>query len=93
MALTKLQVDKAVPREDGKPLKLSDGMGLTLYVLSNGGKYWRFRYRWAGKEQTLALGVYPDVSLKLARERRDEARRLLLDGIDPNAQRKEDPRC
>lgn len=90
MPLTKLQVEKAIPRDDGKPLKLADSLGLTLHVMPNGAKYWRMRYRCAGKEKTLALGVYPDVSLKAAREKRDDARRLLANDIDPSTQRKEE---
>ncbi|MDW5418854.1 tyrosine-type recombinase/integrase [Iodobacter sp. CM08] len=87
MPLTKLEVDKAKPKEDGKVLKLADGLGLSLWVMPTGAKYWRFKYRWANKEKSLALGVYPEVSLKTARIKRDEARKLLGDGTDPNTQR------
>ncbi|WP_028454604.1 tyrosine-type recombinase/integrase [Chitinilyticum litopenaei] len=88
MALTKLQADNARPREDGKPLKLSDALGLTLWVMPTGAKYWRWKYRWGGKEKSLALGVYPEVSLKEARQRRDAARLQLAQGDDPSAARK-----
>ena len=71
-----------------RPRKLSDGGGLYLLVSPRGGRDWRYNYRYAGKEKTLALGVYPDVSLAKARERHLEARRLLADGIDPSAGRK-----
>jgi integrase len=70
-----------------KPYRLYDGSGLYLQVMPEGGKYWRWKYRLDGKEKVLALGVYPDVSLKSARERRDEARALLVDGIDPSLHR------
>lgn len=90
MALTKLEADKARPRTDGKPLKLADGLGLSLWVMPNGAKYWRLKYRWLGKEKLLALGVYPATSLKEAREKRDAARQLLSRGTDPGAKRKAD---
>lgn len=71
----------------GKARKLFDGSGLYLHVQSS-GRYWRLKYRYDGKEKLLALGVYPEVSLKEAREKRDEARQLLADGIDPSVQRR-----
>lgn len=71
-----------------KPYRLSDERGLYLEVTPAGGKYWRFKYRFEGIEKRLALGVFPDVPLKMARERRDEARKLLADGIDPSEHRK-----
>ena len=67
-----------------------DAGGLFLIVTPAGGKWWRLRYRMDGKEKTLSLGVYPDVSLKDARARRDAARKLLADGVDPSEQRKDD---
>lgn len=67
--------------------KLFDGGGLFLHVTPK-GRYWRLKYRWGGRERLLALGVYPDVTLKRAREKRDDARELLDDGIDPSARRK-----
>jgi len=72
----------------GTAAKHTDGQG--LYLLVNGvGKYWRFDYRFADKRKTLALGIYPDVSLAKARKRRDEARALLADGQDPGAAKKQ----
>jgi integrase len=71
-----------------KPYKLGDAGGLYVEVTPTGGKYWRLKYRIGGKEKRLSLGVYPDVPLAKARERRDEARRLLADGIDPSEHRK-----
>ncbi|MDR2626398.1 MAG: Arm DNA-binding domain-containing protein, partial [Zoogloeaceae bacterium] len=65
-----------------KPSKLADEKGLYLLVNPSGGKLWRMQYRFAGKQKTLAFGAYPDVSLKEARERRDEARKLLANGAD-----------
>ncbi|KIA80841.1 hypothetical protein QR66_08165 [Chromobacterium piscinae] len=86
MALTKLEIDRIEPGE--KQIKVTDGQGLYLLVMPNGAKYWRLKYRFAGKEKVLALGVYPDVSLKDARVKRDDARRLLADGQDPGEQKK-----
>lgn len=70
-----------------RPQRLSDGGGLYLHVAPNGGRYWRYNYRFEGKQKTLALGVYPDVSLVKARDRHKEARRLLVDGTDPSAKK------
>lgn len=84
--LTETAIRAAKPAE--KPRKLSDGGGLHLLVTIQGTRLWRIHYRYGGKQQTLSLGRYPDVSLKLARERRDEVRKLLADGIDPSAKRK-----
>lgn len=69
--------------------KLSDGGGLQLWVQPGGGKLWRFAYRFGGKQKLLALGAYPLVSLAGARMARDSAKRLLIDGVDPSAARKE----
>ncbi|BAZ94070.1 integrase [Thiohalobacter thiocyanaticus] len=71
-----------------KARKLFDGGGLYLEVAPSGGKWWRLKYRYGGKEKRLSLGVYPDVSLKDARDRRDEARKLLANDIDPSENRK-----
>lgn len=71
-----------------KALKLFDERGLYLEVSPAGGKWWRLKYRFGGKEKRLSLGIYPDVALKDARDRRDEARKLLADGIDPSEYRK-----
>ena len=80
MSLTDTAIRNAKPRE--KQYKLSDERG--MYVLiKQVGKYFRLDYRFGGKRKTLALGVYPDVTLKEAREKRDEARKLITDGIDP----------
>ncbi|WP_283743020.1 integrase arm-type DNA-binding domain-containing protein [Sideroxydans sp. CL21] len=83
MALTDIAAKKA--KASDKPLKLTDGGGLFLLVQPNGAKYWRLAYRFAGKQKTLALGVYPDVSLADARSRRDSARKLLANDTDPGA--------
>ena len=69
------------------PIKKSDGGGLFLQVNPNGSRLWRLGYRFGGKQKLLSMGIYPDVSLKQARERRDEARRLLAEGIDPSVHR------
>ena len=66
-----------------RPRKLSDSRGLHLLVTPNGGRYWRFSYRFNGKQKTLSLGVYPDVGLAKARARHLQARQLLADGFDP----------
>ncbi|HOY65496.1 MAG TPA: integrase arm-type DNA-binding domain-containing protein [Candidatus Ozemobacteraceae bacterium] len=71
-----------------KEKKFFDGGGLFLLVTPTGGKWWRLKYRFAGKEKLLSLGTYPDTSLKDARERRDEAKRLLASGVDPSEHRK-----
>jgi hypothetical protein len=71
-----------------KPVKLSDGGGLFLLLNPNGSRLWRLKYRFAGKEKLLAFGAYPDVSLKDARESRDDARRQLAAGNDPGQARK-----
>jgi integrase len=85
MALTDTAVRNAQPRET--PYKLTDGDGLTLLINSDGSKWWRLRYRIGGREKMLSLGVYPDVGLKRARERRDDARRQIADGVDPSSKR------
>jgi hypothetical protein len=69
---------------------LNDGRGLTLLVQSNGGKLWRFRYQFDGREGNLSLGQYPDTMLAFAREKRDDARKLLAAGINPSERRKEE---
>ncbi len=71
-----------------KPYKMSDAGGMYLEVSPAGGKWWRLKYRILGKEKRLSLGTYPDVSLAMARARRDDARRLIADGIDPSAHRR-----
>ena len=79
--LTDVAVRKAKP--ETMPYRMADGGGMYLLVQLNGAKYWRFDYRFIGKRKTLALGVYPDVSLLEARERRVAARKLLANGADP----------
>ena len=86
MALTDAKIRAAKP--DEKPYKLADSGNMFLLVHPNGSRYWRLRYRFLGKEKTLALGVYPEVSLSEAREKRDGARKLISDGIDPCEQKR-----
>lgn len=88
MPLTVTACKNAKPREDGKPLRLSDEKGMYLEVMPTGAKYWRLKYRFNGKEKRLALGVFPEVGLADARDKREEARRLLSEGIDPSEHRK-----
>lgn len=83
--LTDTQIRKVQPGE--KPLRLYDERGLYLEVSPRGGKWWRFKYSFNGKAKLLSLGTYPDTSLKLAREKRDQAREQLAQGIDPSAAR------
>ncbi len=84
--LTDLAIRSAKAR-DGRVLKLADGGGLSLWVLP-AGKYWRWKYRFAGKERLLALGVYPQVTARDARRLRDAAKRQLQDGVDPGTARR-----
>jgi integrase len=86
MYLTDTRVRNAKPQ--AKAYKLSDGGGMYLLVTPDGARYWRLDYRFAGKRRTLALGVYPIMTLSAARTGRDEARRLLTQDIDPNAAKK-----
>ena len=81
MALTDTRVRNAKPTS--KPYKLSDGGGMYLLVTPDGARYWRIDYRFAGKRRTLALGIYPSVSLSNARSRREDARALMAKDIDP----------
>lgn len=81
--LTDVAIRKAKPAD--KPLKLADGGGLYLEISPSGGKLWRQKYRWLGKEKRLSHGSYPAVSLADARQKRDEAKRLLAAGVDPGA--------
>src|SRR5262245_26964813 len=90
MPLTDILIKNAKAQE--KQYKLSDEKGLYLLIHPNGSKYWRFRYRFADKERILALGVYPEIPLKEARDKRDDARKLLRDGIDPSEKKKETKR-
>jgi integrase len=86
MPLSAVAVSNAKPRE--KPYKLSDDRGLFLLVTPKGHRYWRFKYRFDGKEKILAFGVYPDVSLADAREKRDAARKVVAAGEDPAANKR-----
>lgn len=86
MPLTDVKIRTTKPTE--KPVTLADERGLSLLVQPSGGKWWRFRYRIDGKAKMLSLGTYPDVSLLQARERRDAARKLVADGIDPSQNRR-----
>lgn len=86
MALTDTAIRNAKALE--KAFTMTDERGLSIQINPNGGKWWRLRYRFEGKEKMLSLGTYPDVTLKDARERRDAARKLLTDGVDPGQQRK-----
>lgn len=85
MALSDTVIRTARPRDTA--YKLSDGRGLSLLVNPNGSKWWRLRYRFYGREKMLSLGVYPDVPLKLARERCDDARKQIAAGQDPSVER------
>jgi len=87
IALTDAAIKNAKPRP--KAYKLSDGGGLYLEVSPTGGKLWRLKYRIHGKEKRLSIGIYPTIGLKEARARRDEAKKLLAQGIDPSAAKKE----
>ncbi len=83
MKLSDMKVKAATLPEGKKQLRLSDGAGLYLQII-NSGKYWRMNYRFGDKQKTLAIGVYPSVALKEARTKRDEAKKLLEQNIDPS---------
>src|ERR1700756_273098 len=80
------KVRSAKSRE--RAFKLSDERGLFLLVTPTGSRLWRLKYRLNGREKLISLGAYPDVTLKRAREKRDAARTLIADGVDPSVQRK-----
>lgn len=88
MTLTVNTIRSAQPREKG--YKLGDGKGLFLFIHPSGSKYWRLKYRFGGKEKSLSMGVFPEVSLKEARIRRDKARLLIAEGIDPSAKKQQE---
>jgi integrase len=88
MPLSDLQIRKA--KQKDKAYRLTDGWGLHLAVKPTGSKLWQLRYRFMGREKLLSLGRYPIISLADARKKRDEAKRLLEDGIDPSVQKKLD---
>ena len=87
MALSDTQIRNIKPLD--KAFKLYDSKGLFLQITPNGGKWWRFKYRFNDKEKLISLGTYPEVSLVKARTRRDEARSLIAENIDPSSDRKE----
>lgn len=84
--LTEAAIKAAKPK--AKQYKKFDEKGLYLTVTPTGSRLWRLKYRYGGMEKLLALGMYPDVTLKRAREKRDDARKLLADGIDPSSHKK-----
>jgi len=86
MALDPVQIDDLQPR--AKAYKVADGFGLYLHVLPDGRKYWRFGYRWAGKQNVISCGIYPATDLTEARLRCNAALALLRDGTDPSAHSK-----
>ena len=88
MALTDILCRTAKPKE--KQYKLADSRGMFMLVMPNGAKYWRLKYRISGKEKILALGVYPEVPLKEARDKRDSARKQISNGLDPSKAKKEE---
>src|SRR5579863_4438514 len=88
MSLTHTEVLNARKRDVA--YRLIDGEGLQLHVQPSGSKLWRFRYRYMGKENMLAFGSFPEVSLSAARTKRDDAKKLLASGLDPSTQRKLD---
>lgn len=87
MGLANIIIDDAAPRE--KAYKLGSENGLYLLINPSGSRWWRFDYRFEGKRQTLSMGVYPEISLAEARSRRDEARALLREHINPSKVRKQ----
>src|SRR6266700_6303622 len=86
MRLSTAKIQNATAQK--KTVRLFDGRGLYLEIAPTGSRWWRFKYRFAGKEKRISLGVYPDVGLKDARERRDAARKLLTKGVDPGEAKK-----
>jgi hypothetical protein len=88
VTLTDLKIRSLKP--DEKPHRYTDGGNLFVEVRPNGSKLWRFAYKFDGKQKLMALGTYPEISLARAREKRAEARALLLEGIDPMQQAKVD---
>ena len=89
--ITDVKIRASKPKD--KPYKLADGKGLHLTITPEGGRWWRLRYRHGGKEKMLSLGTYPEVGLGTARDRRDAARKLIANGIDPSAERKASKSC
>ncbi|CAJ8830695.1 phage integrase [Burkholderia pseudomallei] len=91
MPLTDTAIRNAKPTD--KPVRLFDGGGLYLEIAPSGGKWWRLKYRFGGKEKRYSLGVYPEVTLATARKKRDEAREKLAAGIDPGEAKKAEKRA
>ncbi len=91
MPLTDTAVRQTKPKD--KDYSLSDTAGLSLFVAAKGTKAWHFRFSWHGQQPRISLGTYPEISLKEARERRDEARSLIARGVDPRSQRREEKRA
>jgi len=87
MTLTAAQCAKLEAKD--KPYKVTDSRGLVLLIQSNGSKYWRYSYRFNGKQKTLALGVWPTVSAKAARIERDKAKALIAKGVDTSEDRRD----
>src|SRR6516165_6427889 len=86
MALTEVAVRTA--KASGEIIKLSDGGGLQLWLTPDGAKRWRLAYRYGGSQKVLAIGVYPRIGLKEAREAREAAKKLLAAGVDPSEAKK-----
>ena len=86
MPLTDVAIRNAKPRS--KPWKMADGGGLHLLITPAGGKLWRLKYRLAGKEKQLAIGAYPEISLSIARTKREQARSLIAEGKDPSREKR-----
>lgn len=91
MSLTDIKVRSLKGRD--RQYKVADGRGLFLVITPTGSKYWRFRYRFADREKSLALGIYPDVSLADARNKCHEARKMLANDIDPGADKQNKKRA
>jgi integrase len=87
MLLSHTKIQNAKPAK--RAVRLFDGRGLYLEIAPAGSRWWRFKYRFAGKEKRISLGVYPDVGLKQARDKREEARKQVAAGVDPSAARKQ----
>jgi integrase len=87
-ALTDAKLRGVKPKPGEKPFKLADGEGLHLLVMPAGGMYWRYNYRVSGEAKTMALGTYPDITLKIARERHYSASAVVKSGADPSADKK-----
>lgn len=91
MPLTDLKIKHLKP--ETKTVRYSDGRGLYLEISPTGGKWWRFKYRFGGKEKRISLGVYPDINLKDARLRCEDAKRKIKEGIDPSLERQSQRAC